>query len=76
MKNKPILFSGIIVAIIVFQTEFSDITKIWKPKVEVPNQHAQILMNRPARNNFEKRKPLNPHCVTDHNIAENKYVSL
>ncbi len=76
MKNKHILFSGIIVAIIIFQTEFSDVTKIWKPKVEAPRQHVEIFMIRPTKSAFEKRKPLNHNCFVNQNMSENKYWNL
>ena len=76
MKNKPILFSGIIVAIIIFQTEFSGVTKIWKPKVEAPKQHVEIFKARPTRSAFEKRKPLNHHCFVNQNMSENHYWNL
>ena len=76
MKNKPILFSGIIVAIIIFQTEFSGVTKIWKPKVEAPRQHVEIFMARPTKRVFEKRKPLNHNCFVNQNMSEKNYRNL
>lgn len=61
MKNKSILFSGIIVAMIVFYTEFSGFAKIWQSDSEPVGRTVQMERPKPIGRKFKKIAPIN--CI-------------